>query len=79
MELTDKQKQFAKVIAATLDDLKSLVLHEKLILQYSETYLNETLEYVMALPREKIKNSRAAFYVWLVNNNGAPKKKYSGN
>lgn len=77
MEITNHQKQLAYEIAIALDDMRSLAHHEKLVGQYAESYLRETLNYVMNLPREKITNSRAAFYIWLIHNNAKPKKKHS--
>lgn len=74
MELTHQQKKIAREIAQTLDDMESLSYHEDLIKQYSESYLQEKLDFVMSLPRHKIKRSRAAYYIHLVNKNARSKK-----
>jgi hypothetical protein len=57
MELTPHQKEFALYVARTLDDMDWL------------TFLREKLTYVMSLPSSKIKNSRAAYYIFLVTGN----------
>jgi hypothetical protein len=69
MELTSYQKQLAHEIAKTLDDLDWLSFHEDLVKQYSEEFLREKLVYVMSLPSSKIRNSRAAYYIYLVTGN----------
>lgn len=69
MELTSTQKQLALEIAKRLDDMAWLTFHEDLVLQYSEAFLREKLEYVMRLPSSRIKNSRAAYYIFLVTGN----------
>lgn len=74
MELTPKQRQLAYDIAQRLDDLDWVAYHEDLVKQYSEAYLKQKLEYVMSLPSSKIKNSRAAYYIFLVTGNA--KKQY---
>ena len=77
MELTLQQKKLAREIATKLDDMKSLTYHEDLVMQYTESYLREKLKYVMSLPRERIKNSRAAYYIFLINQNAKQKKNNS--
>lgn len=69
MELTPNQKELALRIATRLDDLDWLSFHEDLVRQYSEEFLLEKLNYVMSLPSSKIKNSRAAYYIFLVTGN----------
>ena len=66
MELTTQQKEFAKKIATGLGDLDALPYHEMLVGRYSEEYLLERYEYVLSLPKERIRRNRAAYYVNLV-------------
>lgn len=77
MELSQSQKKLAYEIAKSLDDLDWLTFHEDLVKQYSEEYLLEKLKYVMSLPSSKIKNSRAAYYIFLVTGNAKSKKQVS--
>lgn len=79
MELSKNQKKLAFEIAKTLDDLDWLTFHEDLVLQYSEDFLLSKLKYVMSLPNSRIKNSRAAYYIFLVTGNAKSKKQYSRN
>lgn len=69
MELTPEQKELALYIAKKLDDLDWLSFHEDLVRQYSKEFLLEKLNYVISLPSSKIKNSRAAYYIFLVTGN----------
>ena len=66
MELTPHQKELALLIAKKLDDLDWLSFHEDLVRQYTEDFLMEKVTYVMSLPSSKIRNSRAAYYIFLV-------------
>ena len=79
MEITKYQKELAFEIAKKLDDLDWVSFHEDLVKQYSESYLRQKLEYVMSLPNSRIKNSRAAYYIFLVTGNAKSKKQYSRN
>lgn len=74
MELTQQQKKLAFEIAKSLDDLDWVSYHEDLVKQYSEDYLLEKLKYVMSLPSSRIKNSRAAYYIFLVTGNAKSKR-----
>lgn len=79
MEISQNQKKLAYEIAKSLDDLDWLTFHEDLVMQYSEDYLLEKLKYVMSLPSSRIKNSRAAYYIFLVTGNAKSKKQISRN
>ena len=68
------QKELAFEIARRLDDMDWLTFHEDLVLQYSESFLRQKLEYVMSIPSSKIKNSRAAYYIFLVTGNAKRQK-----
>ncbi len=77
MELTQQQKKLAFEIAKSLDDLDWVSYHEDLVKQYSEDYLLDKLKYVMSLPSSRIKNSRAAYYIFLVTGNAKSKRQFS--
>jgi len=79
MEISQNQKKLAYEIAKSLDDLDWLTFHEDLVMQYSEDYLLEKLKYVMSLPSSRIKNSSAAYYIFLVTGNAKSKKQISRN
>ncbi len=66
-----EKKTFAYEIASTLQDTKSLSVHEYIVAKYSEEFLREILEIVMHTPKENIKRSRAAYYMHLVKNRGS--------
>lgn len=63
-------KRFAYEIASTLDDVKSLGVHEALVHKYSEEFLREQLAFIMSLKEEKISRSRAAYFMHLVYKRG---------
>ncbi len=65
-----EKKALAYEIASTLQDVKSLGVHEYIVAKYSEEFLREILEIVMHTPKENIKRSRAAYYMHLVKNRG---------
>lgn len=66
----EEKKKFAYEIASTLQDVKSLSVHEYIVAKYSEDFLREILQIVMNTPKENIKRSRAAYYMHLVKNRG---------
>ena len=74
LTLTKHQKQLALDIAKRLDDMDWISFHEDLVKQYSEAYLQGKLKYVMSLPSSKIRNSRAAYYIFLVTGNAKSKR-----
>lgn len=59
--------KLAKEIAQTLDDVDSMPLHLEYARKYQEAFLRKQLNHVRSLPADKIKKSRAALYVYLVN------------
>lgn len=65
-----EKKAFAYEIASTLQDTKSLGVHEYIVSKYSEDFLREILQLVMHTPKENIKRSRAAYYMHLVKHRG---------
>jgi len=65
-----KENKLAYEIAQALDDMKSIDLHISFTKKYSEKFLREILQQVIATPDKKIKRTRAAYYTYLVMNNG---------
>jgi len=63
--------KLANEIAETLGDRDSLALHLMYVRKYQESFLRKTLAKVMALPESKIRKTRAALYVFLINQNSA--------
>lgn len=61
-----ERKAFAYELASTLQDVKSLGVYEKFVLNYSEEKLREILQIVMNTPMQNIKRSRAAYFTYLV-------------
>lgn len=59
--------KLANEIAETLDDRDSLALHLQYVRKYKEEFLRKVLNKVMSLPEEKIRKTRAALYVYLIN------------
>jgi hypothetical protein len=74
MDLTEHEQILALEIAETLDDMKSLLTHQRLVRKYSESYLREQLAKAMATPKEEIRRNRAALYMYLVNQHEQAKK-----
>lgn len=67
--------RLANEIAETLEDRDSLALHLQYVRKYKESFLRKTLAKVMALPEHKIRKTRAALFVFLINqgaSNGDP-------
>jgi hypothetical protein len=63
-----QQKSFAYEIASKLDDTKSVGVYEGFVNKFSEEFLREILEVVLATPERNIKRSRGAYFTFLVNN-----------
>lgn len=59
--------KLANEIAETLKDRDSMALHLMYVRKYKEEFLRRILAKVMALPEAKIRKSRAAIYVFLIN------------
>ena len=59
--------KLANEIAETLKDRDSLALHLMYVRKYKEEFLRRILAKVMALPDHKIRKTRAALYVFLIN------------
>lgn len=64
---TPHEIKLATEIAETLGDRDSMALHLMYVRKYQEAFLREKLVKVMAMPEHKIKKSRAAIYVFLIN------------
>lgn len=80
MNLSQKEQELAVHLAQTLDDMKSLMTYERFVKRYSESFLKEILEMVMKTPKEKIKNSRGAYFTFLVGQRSHSQKYYdNGN
>ncbi len=60
------EMKLANEIATALNDQHSLPLHLQFVRRYTENFLRNKLEQVLAMPKHKIKRSRAALYVHLV-------------
>lgn len=57
----------AQEIAHALRDYDSIPYHLANARKFNEAFLRKQLEAVLAIPEHKIKNSRAAYYVFLIN------------
>ncbi len=69
MDVTPEQENLAGDIASKLDDMDSLPLHRKYAQIYPKAFLLDMLDMVLKVPKRKIRASRAAYYVFLVNQN----------
>ena len=67
---TPDEIKLAREIADTLNDMDSLPMHLILVRKYKEEFLREKLNKVMSIPESQIKRSRAALYIFLINQNG---------
>jgi len=66
-QYTQKEIKLAREIAETLGDIASLPFHLQMVRKYKEEFLRKILAHVMAVPENQIKRSRAALYVYLIN------------
>jgi hypothetical protein len=57
----------AREIAEALEDESSLSYHLKQVRRFKEEFLRKHLAHVLSLPKEQIKKSRAALYVYLIS------------
>jgi hypothetical protein len=64
---TPHEIKLAREIAETLNDLLSLPMHFILVRKYKEEFLRRILNKVMSIPESQIKKSRAALYIFLIN------------
>lgn len=71
MNLTQEQEKLALEVARTLNDMKSLQWHRKIVGQYSESYIREQLKQAMIMPDHKVQVSRGAIYNKAIQSNGA--------
>ncbi len=79
MNLTQKEENLAFQIAETLNDAKSLLVYERFVQRYSESFLLEILSIVMKIESSKIKNSRGAYFTYLVNQRANSQKSHDRN
>jgi hypothetical protein len=61
-----KKEKLAREIAEALNDMDSLAMHRQFVEQYSEEFLRKNLHKALATSQKKIRKSRAALYVFLV-------------
>ncbi len=59
--------KLAQDIAHALRDYDSMPYHLQNARKYKEAFLLKQLETVLAIPQHKIRNSRAAYYVFLIS------------
>lgn len=57
----------AQDIAHALRDYDSMTYHLQNAKRYNESFLRKQLDTVLSIPQHKIRNSRAAYYVFLIN------------
>ncbi len=79
MNLSSHEKELAIKLASALDDMKSLLTFERMVQRNSESFLMEMLKTVLKTPKEKIRNSRGAYFTFLVNQRTRSKKFYQDN
>lgn len=63
-----EQEELALHIATALDDTDKLQWHLRKVRQHPKEVLLAELEYVLEKPRKDIRNSRAAYYNFLLSN-----------
>lgn len=66
MENENDFHPLARELAQVLDDHDSLPFYQGLIERFSEHTLKETLKRVLAVPENKIRKSRAAYFNYLM-------------
>lgn len=76
MNLSPREQELAVELAQALDDMKSLMTYERFVKRYSESFLKEILETVVRTPKERIKNSRGAYFTFLVGQRSHSQKYY---
>jgi hypothetical protein len=65
--------------ARALDDMDSLPWHYSLAKTYSALILRETIRKVLAIPKEKIRTSRAAYFNHMMQQYAHKKNHHSGD
>jgi hypothetical protein len=76
-QYSQQEIKLAREIAEKLKDTESLPFHLKQVRKYKEEFLRKHLDHVLSLTKEQIKKSRAALYVYLINQ--SPRDGDSGN
>ncbi len=79
MNISQADEAFAIELAEALDDMKSLLTYQRFVSRYSKSFLREILETVVKTPKEKIKNSRGAYFTFLVTQRAHSQKHYDRN
>lgn len=64
---TSNDIKLAREITETLNDMDSMALHLMYVRKYKEEFLRRILAKVMAIPESQIRKTRAALYVFLIN------------
>jgi hypothetical protein len=64
--------KLAQDIAEALHDYDSLPYHLQNARKFKESFLRKQLQTVLSIEHHKIRNSRAAYYVFLINHNASP-------
>jgi hypothetical protein len=59
--------RLAREIAEALNDVSSLPYHLQMVLKYKEEFLRDNLMKALTVAEDQIKKSRAALYVYLIN------------
>jgi len=64
---TQNENKLAHELAEVLNDKKSLAQYISFTQKFSDAFLREKLRYVLSVPNHKIRNSRAAYFNYLVS------------
>lgn len=79
MQITPREQEYALHLAESLDDMKSLLTYQRFAQRYSESFLDEILDVVLKTPKERIRNSRGAYYTFLVTQRAHSQNHYDRN
>jgi hypothetical protein len=66
-EYSEYEIKLAQEIAHALRDYDSIPYHLANARKFKESFLKKQLETVLSVQQHKIRNSRAAYYVFLIN------------
>lgn len=66
-DYTPQEIRLAREIAERIGDLDSITYHLQNTRRFKEEFLRRKLAKVLATPQDKIRTSRAALYVHLIN------------
>jgi hypothetical protein len=65
-----KKNKLAWELAEALNDREAIDIYQKFTEKYQPEFLRETLNKVMSVPEDKIRQSRGALFTYLVNRHG---------